>query len=273
MGSGESFMPGELKASPQSYCTAPRQPWLDGIKSGEGVVRQFVATTKGSGASVEAQICGDDFRGGLQLFVCPPKSIQAQFKVGNSVIGSGLPRDDCRQQMYLSPRELGLKVGNRIEMRRIEEETCFFGDESRTLADYNIVSESTLHLVLRLRGGPPDDEEMALAVGGKMRQDIYPDQLGPRAWDTKGGQTVNIFLAGPLMYTAITGQLPQPTPVTAAEYSNCGYPWFSLFDEDVIHDVDAPEVLSLVKSIAEMGDAVPAEPLTCQPTVATVSFS
>merc|ERR1712072_1392883 len=56
--SGEGFQPGELKAEPQSYCTAPQQPWLDGIKSGEGIVRQFVATAKGSGASVEAQVCG-----------------------------------------------------------------------------------------------------------------------------------------------------------------------------------------------------------------------
>lgn len=44
--SGESFLPGELKAEPQSYMAVPKQPWLDGIKSGEGVVRQFVTTTK-----------------------------------------------------------------------------------------------------------------------------------------------------------------------------------------------------------------------------------
>merc|ERR1719223_1251314 len=83
--SGEGFVAGDLKAEPQSYCTSPTQPWLDGIKSGEGVVRQFVATTRGSGASVEAQICGDDFRGGLQIFVCQPKKTQVQFAVQGSV--------------------------------------------------------------------------------------------------------------------------------------------------------------------------------------------
>merc|ERR1712032_52198 len=94
--SGESLRAGELKAEPQSYCVSPEQPWLDGIKSGNGVVRQFVATTKGSGASVEAQVCGDDFRGGIQLFACPPKRTDVQFEVGNgenTVLASGASPD------------------------------------------------------------------------------------------------------------------------------------------------------------------------------------
>merc|ERR1719401_1456867 len=79
--SGETFVPGELQASPQSYCTVPRQPWLDGIKSGEGVIRQFVSTTKGSGASVEAQVHGSDEVGGLQLFVCPAYNTDFAFSL------------------------------------------------------------------------------------------------------------------------------------------------------------------------------------------------
>merc|ERR1712146_270259 len=121
--------------------------------------------------------------------------------------------------------------------------------------------ESTLHLVLRLRGCAGDPDEIAVGVGGAMRQYVYPDSKGPRFWDTKAGQTVNVHLAGPAMYTAITGQLPPPTPVTAAEYTSNGYQWFSLYDEDTVNDVKAPEVLAAVKSICELGDAVDVDPL------------
>jgi len=140
---------------------------------------------------------------------------------------------------------------------------------SRTLEDYNIVHESTLHLVLRLRGGPEPDE-MALAVGGQMRQDVYPDQHGPRFWDAKGGQAVNVHFAGPVMYSAITGKLPPATPITAAEYTKCGYPWFSLYDEEQVVDIQAPAVLALLNSVAELGDAEPPEPVPTKPSVVRV---
>merc|ERR1719203_2526214 len=279
--SGEGFVAGDLQAQPQSYCTTPQQPWLDGIKSGEGVVRQFVATTKGSGASVEAQVCGDDFRGGLQLFICPPKRTDVHFSTGaipdvhfarggvpDGTVASGASAD-ARELLYRSPHELGLPVGSLLEMRRLERVTSLKIGGGRTLADYNIQMESTLHLVLRLRGGPPD-EEMALAVGGQMRQDVYPDKKGPRAWDAKGGQMVNVHLASPAMYTAITGRLPPPTPVSAAEYTNSGFPWFSLFNEDTINDIEAPEVLAVVKSIADLGDAKAADLLPCPPNIVTL---
>ena len=59
----------KLRGQRQNYVPLPEQPWLDGINSGEGVVRQFVAAPLGSGATVEGQVTGEEVHGGVQLRV------------------------------------------------------------------------------------------------------------------------------------------------------------------------------------------------------------
>ena len=61
----------ENKKSIQDYVVTPKQLWLDGIATGNGRVRQFVAMPLGSGYSVEAQVTGQDLVGGLQFHVTP----------------------------------------------------------------------------------------------------------------------------------------------------------------------------------------------------------
>ncbi|KND30044.1 hypothetical protein [Streptomyces acidiscabies] len=56
-----------LSRGPQNYVVLPRQPWLDGINSGKGTVRQFVAVPLGLGATVEGQVTGEETWGGVQL--------------------------------------------------------------------------------------------------------------------------------------------------------------------------------------------------------------
>ena len=61
----------QLSAQPQNYVALPAQPWLDGINSGKGEIRQFVAVPLGLGASVEAQVTGEEVHGGIQLRAVP----------------------------------------------------------------------------------------------------------------------------------------------------------------------------------------------------------
>jgi hypothetical protein len=61
-----------LRADPQNYLVCPDQPWLDGINSGDGTVRQFVAVDLGAGDTVEEQLTGAAELGGLQLHVYDP---------------------------------------------------------------------------------------------------------------------------------------------------------------------------------------------------------
>ena len=62
----------ELRGQPQNYLVVPDQPWLDGINSGAGTVRQFVAMPLGEGYTVEAQITGEERTGGIQIAVFEP---------------------------------------------------------------------------------------------------------------------------------------------------------------------------------------------------------
>lgn len=63
---------GELSGDPQNYLVCPDQPWLDGIHTGHGSIRQFVAMPLGLGYTVESSLTGTDTIGGIQLTVFEP---------------------------------------------------------------------------------------------------------------------------------------------------------------------------------------------------------
>jgi len=71
--SGEPWREG-LTREPQNYVVVPGQPWLDGYCVAKGTVRQFVAMPLGDGYTVEEQLMGQGFHGGLQTAVYPMKS-------------------------------------------------------------------------------------------------------------------------------------------------------------------------------------------------------
>ena len=62
-----------LSAHPQGYVVTGTQPWLDGIATGTGTIRQFVAMPLGMGYTVEGQLTGEERHGGLQLEAFAPK--------------------------------------------------------------------------------------------------------------------------------------------------------------------------------------------------------
>ena len=70
--SGRKFKKGLVK-DPQDYVVIPDQPWLDGINTESGTIRQFVAMPLGLGYTVEAALSGDEKHGGVQITVYEPK--------------------------------------------------------------------------------------------------------------------------------------------------------------------------------------------------------
>jgi hypothetical protein len=110
--SGEPWRPG-LTARPQNYIVCPDQPWLDGINTESGLIRQFVAMPLGSGYTIEGQLTGSERTGGIQFVVFEPKP--GRFPA-EAPPGGGLHQGTAAPKATAVPKaELGLAAGGRME--------------------------------------------------------------------------------------------------------------------------------------------------------------
>lgn len=104
---GEKWSEEFKKEKEQDYLVAPiPQLWIDGIKSGKGTIRQFVAMPLGKGYTVEGQITGKETVGGIQVVVSHPK--KGKFKKPKGERG---PREPLQPRMTLSLQGEGTEMG------------------------------------------------------------------------------------------------------------------------------------------------------------------
>jgi hypothetical protein len=100
-----STLNGGLDAKEQDYCVVPKQPWLDGICTEKGVVRQFVAVPLGSGKTIEEQVTGRADHGGIQIEVFPKMKTDVEVKC-----------DEKSLSIITTPSENDLCEGDVIQM-------------------------------------------------------------------------------------------------------------------------------------------------------------
>ena len=93
--------------------------------------------------------------------------------------------------------------------------------------------------------------EMGLGMGGAMTQEIYEDDYGLDAWDFSNSQRCFIMLANAEQWISITGEEPPLSPISAAEYTNAGLPWFSYYGGDKTA-IDGAKALGKIKSIKDL---------------------
>ena len=91
--------------SVQDYVVSGSQLWLDGIASTNGKVMQFIATTAGTGYSVEAQMTGYDSVAGIQFEIMPTKR-KGMYITVKTLTGKSLEFDVELQMTIDQVREL-----------------------------------------------------------------------------------------------------------------------------------------------------------------------
>jgi hypothetical protein len=186
-----------LTRTPQNYVVLPRQPWLDGINSGRGTVRQFVAVPLGTGATVEGQVTGEETWGGVQL-----------------------------QAFGLAPAALAAwREEERARAERTAAGPWTAGPSAAPMA-FGAAPPAAPGGAPRARAA-----SMGLGVGGSMRQEVYRDDRSPADWSEEPSGRVFVHLVAPPEWRRITGEDAPPSPVDRAAYTRAGLPWYDYYDE------------------------------------------
>ncbi|MGP3689832.1 hypothetical protein ACTVZO_34920 [Streptomyces sp. IBSNAI002] len=232
--SGERWT-GRLARDPQNYVVLPRQPWLDGINSGDGTVRQFVAVPLGLGATVEGQVTGEETTGGVQLQAFPlGERALAEWRRAQLEARRAAPRPGG------GPAAPGgfAGYGGAVPMPMAAAPPGAMPPPGPAPA----------------RGAAPAAPAMGLGVGGSMRQEVYRDDRPLSAWAREPAARVFVHLVTPPAWRRITGEDAPPSPVDRAAYTRAGLPWFDYYDESGA-DLAPAGPLTGVKPVGEwLGD-------------------
>jgi hypothetical protein len=102
--------------------------------------------------------------------------------------------------------------------------------------------------------------DMALAPGGRMKQEIYEDPFNINDWEMSHKSRCFAHLTNSLMWRTITSEEPPTTPYTASEYSKHGLPWFEYYSDDSTA-LEGSGKLKKVKTVAEVGKQKKENPL------------
>ncbi|WP_427165126.1 hypothetical protein ACQF4J_07000 [Streptomyces sp. C1-1] len=215
-----------LSRKPQNYVVLPRQPWLDGINSGKGTVRQFVAVPLGLGATVEGQVTGEEVWGGVQLQSFPLRERKlAEW------------REAERRRAELA-RERAAAPGGGYGMAAMPMAAPAPGSAPAPAA----------------ARAPRAPAAMGLGVGGSMRQEVYQDDRPLDDWSEQAAGRVFVHLVTPPEWRRITGEEPPPSPVDRAAYTRAGLPWYDYYDQDG-QDLSPTDTLEAVKPVGDwLGD-------------------
>ncbi len=91
--------------------------------------------------------------------------------------------------------------------------------------------------------------EMALAPGGRMRQEISEDEFDMSEWEMNSSSRCFVHLTNSKVWKAITGKNPPSLPLSAKDYSDHGLPWYEYYSD--IKPLPGAAILRKLQSITE----------------------
>ena len=225
-----------LSQDPQNYVVLPRQPWLDGVNSGRGTIRQFVAVPREPGAvadpgAADEQAWGEEVWGGvrLQVFELRQELLDAWLAArapGAAVPGHGgwgsLPgRAGGSSPFHPESGEYGAQPASGYTP--LPAPGAGPGPAPPSRAGTGPLSPA--------REAAPVTA-IGLGAGGRMRQALYRDERPPGDWREQPSGRVFVHLATIPQWRDITGEPAPASPVTRAAYVTAGLPWFDSYDAD-----------------------------------------
>ena len=216
--------------------------WLDGIAESTGRVKQFVAVPFGTGESIESQKTGKDNVGGLQLEIIPSLPLQhLRHHQGRqiTVYAKLFMRSPQPFQVDAGALVWDYMYAVSLSMRLpMEHFYCIYLgvllEPLYTLSHYRIQNESTIHVIVKLRGGGwlPTAKRMALGAGCAISQNISRDKQPSEIWDTTRAISVNIQIVNALAFEELTGLIAPSTPISFSTYQALNIPFFQYYIED-----------------------------------------
>lgn len=221
---------GALARDPQNYVVLPRQPWLDGINSGKGTVRQFVAVPLGLGATVEGQVTGEEVFGGVQL---------QSFPLNDEQLAGWREEERLRGERERGLRQLGaydvfggtgtVPMPPPGAAPAPPPSSGFMppppgGGPMPPAAPYGAAAPGAAPMRGAPAAPPRAPAAMGLGVGGSMRQEVYRDTWPRGSWAETPAGRIFVHLVTPPEWRRITGEAPPPSPVDRAAYTRAGLP-------------------------------------------------
>jgi len=254
--SGEEW---KKKLKKGDYMVAPPQKWLDGFCIEPGKIRQFVAMPLGWGLSVEQQVTGKEEHGGLQIEVYPMRGDEFEKRFPKPPPVARRRRSLLRGAGGASGQSLG--GGKYTTYSGGETKTSGgpvhgFGAQTMDWQASDSACENSRGIDCMEASEDffiPVKADMGLGAGGQMTQQIYDDPYGKSVW-VKKGQSSRTFvhLANSFAWEAITKYKPPPSPCTAENYSENGFPWFEHYIEGVPIQ-EGGKNLKAIKSVLALG--------------------